>query len=211
MRVTYILALGLLAGTSGVAIAQEENSETAPMAEEVMTDEMMDEEMAEEVMTEEMAEEEMADEVMDEEAPSLAEIAASDPAVSVRTNEDGEADAMVMLADVLFGFGDASLSPDAQVVLAGIAEKLDGVPSLAITGHTDAIGAESINLALGQRRAEAVRDWLIQNTALDADAITAQSLGEADPIAPNQTADGADNPEGRALNRRVEFTLPDMG
>ena len=197
MRVTYILALGLLAGTSGVAIAQEENSETAPMAEEVMTDEMMDEEMAEEAMA--------------DEAPSLAEIAASDPALSVRTNEDGEADAMVMLADVLFGFGDASLSPDAQEVLAGIAEKLDGVPSLAITGHTDAIGAESINLALGQRRAEAVRDWLIQNTALDADAITAQSLGEADPIAPNQTADGADNPEGRALNRRVEFTLPDMG
>ena len=66
MRVTYILALGLLAGTSGVAIAQEENSETAPMAEEVMTDEMMDEEMAEEVMTGEMAEESMTEEMAEE-------------------------------------------------------------------------------------------------------------------------------------------------
>ncbi|MDP5084531.1 MAG: OmpA family protein, partial [Yoonia sp.] len=158
-----------------------------------------------------MADETMAEEVMEQDTPSLEEIAAADPALDVRTNEEGEVDAMVMLADVLFGFGDTSLEPAAREVLRGVAEKLDGVTSIEITGHTDSIGDEAFNLALGQRRADVVRDWLIENTALTADAIVARGVGETDPIAPNVTESGADNPEGRALNRRVEFTLPDEG
>ena len=116
-----------------------------------------------------------------------------------------------MLSDVLFGFGDASLNPAALDVLAGVAEKLSDVSSLEIAGHTDAVGDEAFNIALGQRRADAVRDWLIANTAFEADVITARGVGEADPIAENRTEAGGDNPEGRALNRRVEFTLPDEG
>ena len=235
MRTRYFAALCVVVATSSTSFAQEESSEAETMAEEVMEemteevveeiadDVMSDEVMADDVMSEDGAEEVMvddalenaasdevvADEVMEEETPSLEDIAASDPALDVRTNEDGEVDAMVMLADVLFSFGDASLEPAALDVLRGVAEKLDGVPSIAITGHTDAIGDEDFNLALGQRRADAVRDWLIANTDLTADVITAVGVGEADPIAPNRTEAGADNPEGRALNRRVEFTLPE--
>ncbi|MCK0095053.1 OmpA family protein [Yoonia sp. F2084L] len=201
MRAPQMLALCLLAATAGPAFAQDESTDVDTMADEVM----------EETMEDAMADDAMSDEVMEDAAPSLEDIAASDPALDVRTNEDGEVDAMVMLSDVLFSFGDASLEPAALDVLGGIAEKLDGVTSLEITGHTDAIGDENFNLALGQRRADAVRDWLVANTDLTADVVTARGVGEADPIAPNLTEDGADNPEGRAANRRVEFTLPDEG
>ncbi len=201
MRAPQMLALCLLAATAGPAFAQDESTDVDTMADEVM----------EETMEEDMADDAMSDEVMEDAAPSLEDIAASDPALDVRTNEEGEVDAMVMLSDVLFSFGDASLEPAALDVLGGIAEKLDGVTSLEITGHTDAIGDEDFNLALGQRRADAVRDWLVANTDLTADVVTARGVGEADPIAPNLTEDGADNPVGRAANRRVEFTLPDEG
>ena len=142
-------------------------------------------------------------------APTLEDIAASSPALDVRLNNEGEVDAMVMLSDVLFAFGNATLEAAAIEVLSGVADMLEGVPALEITGHTDSIGAQRDNLALGQRRADAVRDWLVANTGLAADAITATGMGEADPIAPNTSEDGTDNPEGRAMNRRVEFTLPD--
>jgi len=221
MRTPDVIALCLLAALATPATAQEATAEdettTEEMAEE-MADEVMEdmaEEMSEETSedmaegtTEEMAEEmteEMADEASDTETPSLEEIAAEDPALDVRTNEDGEVDAMVMLSDVLFAFGDASLAPAALDVLAGIGEKLDGVSSIEITGHTDAVGDDDFNLGLGQRRADSVRDWLIANTPLTAEVITATSAGESDPVADNGTS------EGRALNRRVEFTLPDEG
>ena len=204
------------------AVMEEMADEADAMADdvEVMADEA--DAMADDVDV--MAEDAdaMADDAMEEPAAEMAEgeeadtmtleeVAASDPDLEMRDGEDGEPDAMVMLSDVLFAFGDASLEPDALDVLAGIADKLDGVGSLEITGHTDSIGDEAYNQALGQRRADAVRDWLVANTALTADVVSARGVGEADPIAPNRTEAGADDPEGRAQNRRVEFTLPDEG
>ncbi len=195
----------------------EDMADAEHVVEEMAKDETMADEVAEgDAMSEEMAEDAMAEEVteadaMAEQTPDLAEIAAADPALDVRVNEEGEVDAMVMLSDVLFAFGDATLEPAALDVLAGVAEKLDGVGALEITGHTDAVGDDAYNLALGQRRADAVRDWLIANTDLTADILTAQGVGEADPILPNLNDDGTDNPEGRAANRRVEFTIPDAG
>lgn len=226
MRTSTLTLLCLLAAASGPAFAQQDTSDAEPMTEELIEemaedtmtegataeDTMAEETMAEDAMEEEMVEEEtMADEVMAEEVPNLEEIAASDPNLEVSTNEDGDVDAMVMLSDVLFSFGDASLEASALETLRGVADKLDGVTAIEITGHTDAIGDEAYNEALGQRRADAVRDWLVANTDLSADVVTARGVGETDPIAPNLTEDGADNPDGRAQNRRVEFTLPDAG
>ena len=149
------------------------------------------------------------DATSDIEAPDLAEIAASDPALDVRTDADGEVDGMIMLSNVLFEYGDATLAPDAITVLQGLAPKLEGAKALEITGHTDARGDEAYNLDLSLRRAEAVRGWLIANSALTDETVTARGLGETEPAAANQTDDGSDDPEGRALNRRVELTLPD--
>lgn len=226
MRTSTLTLLCLLAAASGPAFAQQDTSDAETMTEELIEemaedtmtegataeDTMAEETMAEDAMEEEMVEvETMADEVMAEEVPNLEEIAASDPNLEVSTNEDGDVDAMVMLSDVLFSFGDASLEASALETLRGVADKLDGVTAIEITGHTDAIGDEAYNEALGQRRADAVRDWLVANTDLSADVVTARGVGETDPIAPNLTEDGADNPDGRAQNRRVEFTLPDEG
>jgi outer membrane protein OmpA-like peptidoglycan-associated protein len=216
-----IILLGAVSG--GAVYAQDADIDTmdVELAEEIVED-AMSEDMADiDAMAEEVSQDgaiveaasendTMAEEVT-EETPDLAEIAAADPALDVRLNEEGEVDAMVMLSDVLFEFGDATLELAALDVLAGVAEKLDGIAALEITGHTDAVGDDQFNLDLGQRRADAVREWLVANTNLSADILTAQGVGEADPILPNLNDDGTDSPEGRAANRRVEFTIPDAG
>lgn len=72
---------------------------------------------------------------------------------------------------------------------------------VTITGYTDSKGSEKYNLKLSQRRAEAVRDKLIE-FGLEADRIVGLvAMGEANPIATNDTE------EGRLQNRRVEFKL----
>ena len=73
----------------------------------------------------------------------------------------------------------------------------------ALNGHTDSKGAKAYNQALSERRAESVRQWFIQN-GLNPKTLQTQGLGETSPTASNKLK-GKDNPEGRALNRRVEL------
>jgi len=79
-----------------------------------------------------------------------------------------------------------------------------------IAGHTDSTGSDAYNQKLSQRRADAVRDMLINRYGIDASRLTAVGYGESKPIASNATADG------RAQNRRVvavmqaETTQPAM-
>lgn len=140
-------------------------------------------------------------------APSLADIAASDPNLSVRRNEHGEIDTMIMLSDVLFEFGESELNPSAIATLEVIASKLHNVEGLTVIGHTDHIGDETVNRELGLKRADAVRNWLISGGAMPEDIVSIDSAGENDPIAANTTPDGQDDADGRALNRRVEFQV----
>ena len=70
---------------------------------------------------------------------------------------------------------------------------------LTIIGHTDSKGTDAYNMALGMRRAVAVRDKLIEFGLDPARIIGVESRGESEPIAPNDTA------EGRFENRRIEF------
>lgn len=70
---------------------------------------------------------------------------------------------------------------------------------LAINGHADSTGSESHNLALSQRRANAVRDYLVQRFGIEPKRLSPVGYGESQHIASN------DNPEGRRLNRRVAF------
>jgi len=71
---------------------------------------------------------------------------------------------------------------------------------IAIEGHTDSQGGEASNQTLSEARANSVRDFLI-GRGIAADRLEAAGFGEANPIAPNDTADG------RAQNRRIEFRL----
>ena len=76
-----------------------------------------------------------------------------------------------------------------------------------VEGHTDSKGTEEYNQKLSERRADAVRQYLIKEGAVKKAMISATGYGELRPIAPNETKDGKDNPEGRAENRRVEILI----
>ncbi len=113
--------------------------------------------------------------------------------------------------DVLFGFNDDTLTSEAEAklaqVIASIMERFDPGVQIQVIGHADAVGEPAYNLDLSQRRADNVAAVLEASGDLDEFAISAIGLGERQPIAPNTNPDGSDNPEGRALNRRVEIVV----
>ncbi len=106
------------------------------------------------------------------------------------------------LSDVLFEFDKANLKPGSARSLTSVAEFLKENPGRKITieGYTDNLGSDAYNLALSQRRAESVRDFLVQN-GVSAGRITARGLGEEYPVASNETQ------AGRQQNRRVQIII----
>lgn len=77
---------------------------------------------------------------------------------------------------------------------------------LVLRGHSDAMGDDAENLVTSRRRAEAIRDYLVEK-GVGADRIAVIALGERRPVAPNATLDGTDDPAGRARNRRVDVEV----
>ncbi|MCX5895613.1 MAG: OmpA family protein [Proteobacteria bacterium] len=77
---------------------------------------------------------------------------------------------------------------------------------VTIEGHTDGKGTDTYNMRLSDRRAQAVYNYFI-NKGVSASRLKLIGYGKAQPIAPNTTTAGHDNPEGRAQNRRVQFQL----
>ncbi|MDO4694284.1 MAG: OmpA family protein [Eikenella sp.] len=110
-------------------------------------------------------------------------------------------------ADVLFDFDKAELKSEADAELQKIADVIrqKGKGVILITGHTDGKGSDAYNLRLSRARAESVKNWLIAQ-GLQQNYQT-EGKGAANPVAPNTHADGSDNPEGRAKNRRVEIVV----
>ncbi|PLX40864.1 MAG: outer membrane beta-barrel domain-containing protein [Deltaproteobacteria bacterium] len=70
-----------------------------------------------------------------------------------------------------------------------------------IEGHTDSVGSSVSNITLSQRRADAVREYLIKNFEIDPSRLMAKGYGEDKPVADNST------PEGRQMNRRIEAVI----
>ena len=103
---------------------------------------------------------------------------------------------------VLFRSAESTLLSSAQVKLDQVAKALLDVRArnLIVEGHTDSRGSTSYNQGLSQRRADAVRDYLVQR-GYPADRIQARGKGKGSPIADNAS------PEGRANNRRVEIVI----
>ena len=106
----------------------------------------------------------------------------------------------LVLEGVNFDNDMATLRPEAIGILdrAAIALKEWGSVKVEIGGHTDSVGTDEYNQALSERRAYAVRDYLISK-GVAADRLTAKGYGESKPVADNGTA------EGRFQNRRVEM------
>src|SRR5262245_46240080 len=110
-----------------------------------------------------------------------------------------------VVGDALFDFDKSDLRPDAEETLTAAVpgiEKLGGRPN-RIEGHTDSKGSDLYNQKLSEARARTVRDWLAGRNAIPA-STPIRGYGRTMPVAPNTTADGKDNPEGRQKNRRVE-------
>ena len=116
---------------------------------------------------------------------------------------------LITLEDgVLFDFGKSEIRSDASQTLKKLADVLNNakVPAAHIYGHTDSISDEVFNQQLSEARANAVSGELKKDGVTA--TMDATGYGESKPVAPNENADGSDNPAGRALNRRVEIFIP---
>ncbi|MCA1979205.1 MAG: OmpA family protein [Thiobacillus sp.] len=104
------------------------------------------------------------------------------------------------LEGVNFDNDSAKLRPEALVILDKAVATLKkwGDVKVEVAGYTDSVSSAEYNLALSQRRAEAVRAYLVDK-GIAADRLTAKGYGKANPVADNAT------PEGRFKNRRVEL------
>lgn len=121
---------------------------------------------------------------------------------SVLATRDTARGLIANMADVLFKSGSFELLPGARERLAkvsGIVLAYQGL-HLAVEGHTDSIGTDEYNRRLSEQRADAVRDYLVQQ-GIGSEAITASGFGKSEPVASNDT------PEGRQQNRRVELVV----
>ena len=106
--------------------------------------------------------------------------------------------------DAKFGFDSWELAPEAQTALdnfvAALIEANVGV-YIEIQGHTDSTGEAAWNLQLGEKRAQAVRDYLYKKHHIPLHRMEVVSFGSGAPVADNATA------QGRAANRRVEILV----
>jgi OOP family OmpA-OmpF porin len=99
---------------------------------------------------------------------------------------------------VTFEYNSAVLTADSARILDGVADGLKKYPRLRVElqGHTDSRGPDAYNLTLSEKRANAVREYLLK-AGVASQQISAKGYGEAQPIADNNTE------AGRAKNRRV--------
>lgn len=109
---------------------------------------------------------------------------------------------IINMSDVLFDSGQYSLKPGAREKLAKVSGIIIAHPGLMlqVEGHTDSVGSDDFNQRLSEKRADSVRDYLV-GQGISNDAVSAQGLGKADPVATNGTA------AGRQQNRRVELVV----
>ncbi len=126
-------------------------------------------------------------------------LAASDAAAVQR---EGNLLSVVLKGDVSFDTNSAVVRPGLYGELDRIAGVLNQYPQtlIRIEGHTDSVGSEQHNLDLSRRRAEAVRNLLVQR-GVDSSRLEVLAFGESSPLATNETE------AGRQKNRRVELKI----
>jgi outer membrane protein OmpA-like peptidoglycan-associated protein len=121
---------------------------------------------------------------------------------SILATRDSARGLVANMSDVLFRSGSFELLAGARERLAKVSGIVLAYPSLhvAVEGHTDSVGSDDYNQQLSEHRAEAVRDYFVQQ-GIKTTNVEAHGYGKNEPIASNDT------PEGRQQNRRVELIL----
>lgn len=106
---------------------------------------------------------------------------------------------ITLQADTLFDFDKSNLKSEGVATLNKLAQDIKKMKLevVIIVGYTDSVGTDAYNIALGQRRANAVKAFLTNDGGVEATRVYTESKGKADPVASNATA------EGRAKNRRA--------
>ncbi|MBU1284764.1 MAG: OmpA family protein [Gammaproteobacteria bacterium] len=117
------------------------------------------------------------------------EVVVAEPAEAVRVE-----------LDVKFDFDKSQVKPESYGDIKNLADFLTQYPqtTTVVEGHTDSVGSDAYNQTLSERRANAVRDVLVNQYGVGSDRVSAAGYGESRPVADNASADG------RAVNRRVE-------
>ena len=109
---------------------------------------------------------------------------------------------ITLQADTLYDFDKATLKAEGQATLDKIAKDLSKIKLEVIiaVGNTDSVGTDAYNMALGQRRAQSIKAYLVSK-GVDGSRIYTESKGKSNPVASNATA------EGRAKNRRTDIEV----
>jgi OOP family OmpA-OmpF porin len=133
-------------------------------------------------------------------AAPAAPAAPTAPAPAARPAPSSVKQSVVIQADALFDFDKSVLRPDGKKSIDDALAKLKGVDveMVIATGHTDSVGTDAYNQKLSERRAAAVKDYLVSK-GIPAAKVTTIGKGESQPVATNKTA------EGRQKNRRVDI------
>ena len=118
-----------------------------------------------------------------------------------RPPKDMLAEGKLVTHGIFFATGSDAVMPESAPVLRQIASYMESNPAvkLAITGHTDNVGSAASNLDLSKRRAASVARVLSGELGVAADRLASDGKGDTEPMSSNA------KPEGRAMNRRVEF------
>ncbi len=109
---------------------------------------------------------------------------------------------MSFAADTFFDFDKSVLKPEGKAKLKELVEKIKNISLevVIVVGHTDSVGTDAYNLKLSERRAEAVKAYLV-SLGVSKNRVYTEGKGESEPTADNKTA------AGRAKNRRVEVEV----
>lgn len=121
--------------------------------------------------------------------------------LDTRTTE-GEETVISLASDILFDFGEAQIDAAAEEKITELVADVPDGAIVQVHGHTDSISGRDFNQQLSEERAARVADVVAQ--ARPDLELQVEGFGMDEPVEPNEI-DGEDNPEGRALNRRVEI------
>lgn len=137
------------------------------------------------------------------EQETVAVVETIEPAPMAEPEPEPVLEAVRVELDVKFDFDRAQVRQDSYDDIQVLADfmKQYGQTSTTVEGHTDSVGTDAYNQRLSERRAQAVRDVLVNQYGVEANRLEAIGYGESRPVADNATE------EGRAINRRVEASV----